>query len=189
MQSMPLSDRLFFAVYPDERARGEIAALARELRSAHGMQGATTMPQKLHVTMAMLGDFAGIPGNLLARASQVAEVATAMAPFDVSFEWVLTFGGRPRAPERRPLVLVGGEGVAGFHALHQALSLAMLKAGMPAASPNFIPHVTLLYDRHVVDEQAVAPVGWSVSELVLLHSRIGQNVPYVELGRWPLRGQ
>jgi 2'-5' RNA ligase len=37
-----------------------------------------------------------------------------------------------------------------------------------------------------VPEHGVAPVSWSVNELVLLHSHIGQNLPYTVLGRWPL---
>jgi 2'-5' RNA ligase len=184
-----LTDRLFFAVLPDAVARQRIGAVLADLRAAHGLQARPVMADCLHVTMGMVGDFPGIPGNLLARASHAAqEVVPAVAPFTVSFDTVLTFATRSRASGRRPLVLGGGEGVAGLHKLYGVLTQALRKAGIPGNPPNFTPHLTLMYDQLTVAEQAVDPVAWTVSELVLLHSHIGQNLPYAALGRWPLQG-
>ncbi len=184
-----LSDRLFFAVLPDAGARQRIGGLLADLRAAYGLQARPVMADRLHVTMGMVGDFAGIPGNILARASHAAnEAVREVAPFTASFDRALTFSTRSRTSGRRPLVLGGGDGVAGLHALYGALSLALRKAGIPGNPPNFTPHLTLMYDEHTVPEHAVAPVEWTVHELVLLHSRIGQNLPYAALGRWPLQG-
>ena len=72
---------------------------------------------------------------------------------------------------------------------YQALARALLKAGLPGNPASFTPHVTMMYDEAVVPEHGVAPVAWPVTELVLLHSRIGQNLPYAVLGRWPLSGR
>ncbi len=183
-----LTDRLFFAVMPDAAAREGIGGALADLRAAHGLQARPVTADRLHVTMGMVGDFPGIPGNLLARASHAAQEAVCeVAPFTASFDTALTFTSRSRATGRRPLVLSGGDGVAGLHALYRALSLAMRKAGLPAYPGSFTPHLTLMYDEHTVPEQSVSPVAWTVSELVLLHSRIGQNLPYAVLGRWPLR--
>lgn len=188
----PLTDRLFFAVLPDAAARERIAAVVAELRAAHGLKARPVMADRLHVTMAMVGDFAGIPGNLLARASQAAQEAVrVVAPFDACFDRAQTFSSRSRSAGRRPLVLTGGEGVDGLQALHQALAQAMRKAGitgMAGNPPPYTPHLTLMYDEHAVLEQDVPAVAWQVGELVLLHSRIGQNIPYAALGRWPLQG-
>ncbi len=184
-----LTDRLFFAVLPDQPARVRIAAVLDQLRAAHGLRARPVAADRLHVTMAMVGDFPGIPGNLLARASQAAQEAVlASAPFTASFDTALTFATRSRTSGRRPLVLGGGDGVTGLHALYRALSQSMRKAGLTGNPPNFTPHLTLMYDEATVPEQAVGPVSWTVGELVLLHSHIGQNLPYAALGRWPLQG-
>ena len=53
---------------------------------------------------------------------------------------------------------------------------------------SYTPHITLLYDDVTAAPQAIAAVEWTVRELVLLHSRIGQSLPYAILGRWPLQG-
>ena len=183
-----LTDRLFFAVMPDAPARASIGGVLADLRAAHGLQARPVMADRLHVTMGMVGDFPGIPGNLLARASNAAQEAVLeVAPFTASFDTALTFTTRSRATGRRPLVLSGGDGVTGLHELYRALSQTMRKAGMWGNPSSFTPHLTLMYDEHTVPEQAVSPVEWTVSELVLLHSRIGQNLPYEALGRWPLR--
>jgi 2'-5' RNA ligase len=56
----------------------------------------------------------------------------------------------------------------------------------PLAATGFNLHLTLLYDEGRVAEEAIPPVGWRVGEFVLVHSRIGRNLPYALLGRWPL---
>jgi 2'-5' RNA ligase len=53
-------------------------------------------------------------------------------------------------------------------------------------SSHFVPHMTLLYDRRMVAEQAVDPVRLAVSDFTLVHSLVGQS-RYIELARWPLR--
>jgi hypothetical protein len=117
--------------------------------------------------------FAIVPGTL-ARASIGAVTQ------DLRNKHALT--GKPLA-ERLHVSLHGiGDGVA---ALQQALGGVLAKAGLAARrSP---PHLTLLYDVRRVEEQPVAPIGWTVREFVLVHSRLGRGL-YKSLGRWPLRG-
>jgi 2'-5' RNA ligase len=47
--------------------------------------------------------------------------------------------------------------------------------------------MTLLYGRGATVHQAIEPVAWTVRELVLVHSFLGETRHEV-LGRWPLRG-
>jgi len=183
-----LTDRLFFAVLPDADAQQSMAALVAQLRSAHGLQSRAVLADRLHATLCVLGDYPGLPAGVLASAEKAAQAAAqTVAPFSASFDQVLTFMTRSRTSGRRPLVLTGGEGVVGLHGLYTALARALLKAGVAGNPSSFTPHVTLMYDECVVPAQGAAPVSWSVHELVLLHSRIGQNLPYAVLGRWPLR--
>ena len=53
---------------------------------------------------------------------------------------------------------------------------------------SFKPHVTLLYDDGHVPPQTSLPIGWTVDELVLIHSLVGQS-RHIVLGRWPLQGR
>ena len=182
-----LTDRLFFAVVPDAHAQQSIAALVAQLRASYDLQSRAVLADRLHATLCVLGDYPGLPAGVLASAEKAAQAtAQSVAPFSASFDQALTFMTRSRTSGRRPLVLTGGDGVAGLHGLYSALSRALLKAGLPGNPPGFTPHITLMYDECVVPEQCVAPVSWPVQELVLLHSRIGQSLPYAVLGRWPL---
>src|SRR5471030_1006887 len=143
-----LTDRLFFAVLPDAGAIARIGALAVELKAQHGMRGRPIADGRLHATLCNLGDFPGMPRRLVERAGEVAAaVASASAPFNVSFDTALSFLNRPRD---RPFVLGSGDGdgdgVAGLRALYQQLAQAMIKAALPANPASYTPHITLLYD-------------------------------------------
>ena len=180
------TDRIFFAVLPDAGAIARIATLTAELKAAHGMRGRAIADTRLHATLCNLGDFAGMPDSLVARAGQAAaSVAAATAPFAVSFDTAQTFVNRAR---NRPFVLTGGDGVTGLGSLYKSLATALLKAGVSGNPASYTPHLTLLYDDVTAAPQAAGPVEWTVRELVLVHSHIGQNLPYTALGRWSLQG-
>ena len=179
------TDRLFFAVLPDDAAGERIAQLARGLRSAHGLQGKPVEAERLHVSLHGLGDHAGMPDRLVEHASRAA-ATIALPSFTVRFDRALTFASRSRVSGRRPFVLSGGEGVAGVASLHRVLTMAMRGAGLGGGQATITPHLTLLYDGQLVAEQDAGPVEWQVREFVLLHSRIGQNQPYAVLKRWAL---
>lgn len=181
-----LTDRIFFAVLPDAGAIARINRLTAELKAAHGMRGRAIADARLHATLCNLGDFPGMPDSLVARAGQAAaSVAAATAPFAVTFDTAQTFINRSR---NRPFVLTGGDGVSGLCSLYKNLAMALLKAGLPGNPPSYTPHLTLLYDDVTAPPQAAGPVEWTVRELVLVHSHIGQNLPYTALCRWSLQG-
>ncbi|OEZ63654.1 2'-5' RNA ligase family protein [Duganella sp. HH105] len=181
-----LTDRIFFAVLPDAGAIARINTLTAELKAAHGMRGRAIADTRLHATLCNLGDFPAMPDSLVARAGQAAaSVAGATAPFAVSFDTAQTFINRAR---NRPFVLTGGDGVCGLGSLYKSLAMALLKAGVHGNPPSYTPHLTLLYDDVTAPPQAAGPIEWTVRELVLVHSHIGQNLPYTALGRWSLQG-
>ncbi len=47
------------------------------------------------------------------------------------------------------------------------------------------PHVTMLYDRRLVAEQTIEPVRWTVGGFTLIHSLLGRT-EHIPLGRWAL---
>lgn len=177
------SDRLFFAVLPDAPTRARLAALAHALRDTLALQGRPRPTANLHVTLHFLGDHAGLPASLVDAARAAAD-AVALAPFQARFDRVASFGRHRR---EHPLVLLGDAPEAdGWAHLHGRLSAALAAKGLLRSEPSFTPHVTLLYDTRQVTPQAIAPLGWTVREFLLIHSVLGHG-EYRLLGRWPLR--
>ena len=179
------TDRLFFAIFPDANASARIAALAQQLRGEHALHGRPLARERFHVTLHHLGDYLGVPRDVVAMADKAAMAVTTMAPFEVAFDRAASFSNAPR---NRPFVLRGGDGVAALMEFQQALGMAMKHAALGRwAKPGYTPHVTLLYDDRCVAEQAVETISWTAHELVLVHSLLGQT-RHVALARWPLRG-
>jgi len=175
------SDRLFFAVFPDEAAAADIELRAQALRAAYGLRGKPLLRDRFHVTLHHLGDYAGVPDALVAQARQAAD-AVAVAPFQAVFDQAGSFSGHGV----RPCVLRGGEGLDALRGLQQALGRQMQGAGLARqVEHRFEPHVTLLYDARSVPMQPTTPVGWRVTHFALVHSLLGKT-EYRMLGHWPL---
>ncbi len=193
---MRSTDRLFLAVYPDAATAQRLAVLAADVRERLGLRGKALQAQRLHATVAYLGDFAHWPQQRIARIEQAlgaAGGAIPLAPFGVVFAQAHSFAGRAR---NRPFVLSGGE-TQGLRALHQWV-MAALKAGdgleavgdalvAAAHAKPYVPHLTLLYDDALVAPQPVEPLPWQVQGLALMHSALGQN-RHTRLAYWPLQG-
>lgn len=175
---------LFFAVKPDAAAMVQIAAVARSLRTEHGLRGRVIDDDRLHVTLQYLGQFAGLPADVLAAARHAGETLSTNA-FELAFDSVASFGsGR----ERRPLVLRGqGVAVAAMIALHDALAIRLATAGLkPDTRHEFVPHLTVLYDEHAIAPRSIEPVGWRVREFHLLRSFVGAS-RHETLASWALQ--
>lgn len=178
------TDRLFFAIFPDAQAATCIARLAQRLRSERGLRGRPLATDRFHITLHHLGDFVGLPKDLIVLAGKAAKNVQA-PPFDVTFDRAMSFSGRVSS---RPFVLSGGEGVAALVAFQRDLGLSMCKAGLrKQVERRFTPHVTLLYDDRMVAAQALSPVSWIAREFVLVHSLLGRT-QHVPLERWALNG-
>jgi RNA 2',3'-cyclic 3'-phosphodiesterase len=184
------TDRLFFALMPDDAARERIGGLVRELQQRHKLTAKPVPPERLHLSLFHVGDFLGLPQGVVREACTVAE-SIRMASFSIALERVMSFTGRPG---NLPLVLCGaeseeGDGASGIvvaKAFQHLLADTMLRAGVnKGAKGEFTPHVTLMYDGHRVAPEVVERVDWSVREFVLVHSMVGRS-RYEILGRWPL---
>lgn len=188
------TDRLFFALFPTERAAAQIAHLSQQLRAAHGLTGKSLSNDRLHVTLHHVGDYGGgLPAGLVDTVKEAA-AKIVMPAFEVTFDRAMSFAGRPR---NRPFVLRGNESIkpgsegalAALMAFQKSFYLAMCRSGLqgPRANAKFAPHVTLMYDDQSIAEQAVAPISWSATDFVLVHSLLGQT-KHLHLGRWPVEG-
>jgi 2'-5' RNA ligase len=176
---------VFFALFPPEDTAVQLLRHLPHLRDEHGLTGQPVKAERLHITLYYLGDHEEQPKRTVAMARD-AMANIAMPPFDVVLDRVTSFRGKPG---NNPLVLTGGDGLAGVIALQQFLDTALVK-GRPIETP----HMTLLYDERLVEEQAVeAAIRWTARELVLVQSVADrtsghQRTRHVPLARWPLRG-
>ncbi len=182
------TDRLFFALFPNDEAIPKIVKTTQQLRDEHGLTGKSLSNDRLHVTLHHVGDYAGGLPNGLVEAAQDVAAKIEMPAFDVTFDRAMSFAGRPR---NRPFVMRGDEkhdgGLAALMAFQKTMYLAMCRAGLPGprANAKFAPHVTLMYDDQGIAEQAFEPVSWLAHDFVLVHSLLGQT-KHIHLGRWPL---
>ncbi len=180
----PPSDRLFFGIFPEAPVAEAIAGRARALKASLGLSGAPLTPDRFHITLHHIGDYAGLPRGIVTQALEAGETASSAAPFTVRFDKAASFNNRGN----NPFVLQGGEGLSELNAFQKALGLSMAHAGLgKQVARQFNPHVTLLYDRALAPDTPVDSVSWTVSEFVLIHSLLGQT-RHIVLGRWPLKG-
>jgi 2'-5' RNA ligase len=180
----PPTDRLFFAVFPDAPAAACAGDIAQRLRERHGLRGRPIAPCRLHVSLCGVGQYVGVPSDVVAKASAAAATVSA-ASFRIAFDHVGSFAIKRRL---LPLVLRAEAPAAALFGLRLKLGDAMARTGLPGgAARSFTPHMTLLYDARHIEICAVEPVTWIVRELVLIHSLHGKT-EHVWLGRWPLCG-
>jgi 2'-5' RNA ligase len=177
----PVTDRLFFAIFPDPTAAIDIGQRAETLVGMHKLNGRPLALDRFHITLHHLGDHAGVRRDIVSMAGEAAETITA-SPFEVMFDRAGSFhnGGN------NPLVLQGGEGLEALKAFQRGLGLAMVRAGLgKLTDKSFTPHVTMLYDKQLIAEHAVAPIRWTVGGFSLIHSRLGRT-EHIPLASWTL---
>lgn len=175
--------RFFFALYPSQEAAGQIGRLTEGLRRLHGLAALPVAAERLHVSLNFVG--ADLADQVAAKAAELA-ARVSCRPFVLAFDRVASF--QTRGPARKPLVLLGDDGVFGVFALHRAIHHALCDGGFGRRpEPAIEPHVTLLRDHVEVEEGFITPISWPVTEFVLIDSPKGRGEHRV-LGRWPLAG-
>lgn len=174
------TDRLMFLLYPDAQTAEQIAREARRLKDTLGLRGQPLLTDRFHITLHHLGDYVGLPNDMVTKGKTAAGALQA-APFEVVFDKAVSFANRPG---NNPFTLQGGRGVAALIAFQKALGLKMAGAALKP-DKQFLPHITLLYDGQVVPEQAIEPIRWTVDRFVLVQSKLGQT-QHIVLAEWAL---
>lgn len=176
------TDRLFFALFPDDETASRIATLAASECERHGLHGKPLRSDRLHVTLFHLGDWAGLPGQVVAAASRAA-MALRESPFELAFDTVASFAAH-RA--QKPFVLKAASGNEALRGFHAVLARGMGQAGLAQwTRGSFEPHVTLAYGQQLVPPRSVEPIAWRAREFVLVHSLLGQT-RHIRLASWSL---
>ena len=171
---MPDSRRLFFALWPNERIRRELDAVARRYRPRQ----ARAIPRgNLHATLIFLGS---ISETLLPVIKQAAGHVH-VEPVELSLQQ-LEVWRRPQVlclcPETTPDAL---------QQMHDELADALQSADVAFDARQYRPHVTLARKvRHrIKDEQLAEPIQWSLSSFALVESvSTDRGVRYEPLQQW-----
>jgi 2'-5' RNA ligase len=173
--------RLFFAALPPEPVAEQVLALGQALQAQFGIETALRIP---HVMLYGLGEYDGIPHEVIDAVRKVADLVRAKA-FDAVFDGVQPFDG-----PRQKLVLRCGKGQYGFVALQNAIGIALAGAGADQKQfdARLTPHLTLFQGGGKVPEMALdQPIAWHVEEFSLILSLQGRK-HYEPYGEWPLQG-
>lgn len=180
LESPTPTDRLMFLLYPDRQTAERIALEAARLKRASGLAGPLLQTDRLHITLHHLGDYAGLPNDIVSKGRFAGDAVEAGA-FEVVFDRAASFANRSG---NNPFTLQGGEGLQPLIAFQKALGEKMAGAAL-RPDRSFTPHITLLYDRQVLPEQAITPISWTVSRFALVQSKLGRT-QHVILREWDL---
>lgn len=171
----PTTQRLFFALWPDDAVREQLRAAQQGMLRGGGRP---VHVQDIHVTLAFLGQVEAQRQTCMAQAA----AGVRGAPFELVIDRQ-GYWPRPRvawcAPAATPEPL---------RELVQRLNGALRPCGFVPDRRPYSPHVTLFRDSRAVSDGPLAhPVRWPCREIVLVASG---NVPdgprYRVLARWPL---
>lgn len=177
MSDAPLPTRMFFALWPDERALAAVRHIAHEI--AHERRGRAPRDDNLHVTVAFIGDVASV------RLPELQDVGVKAAHGSRAFDLTLDrIGGTAHglawlAPSAVPVEL---------RVLRDTLVERLDRAVFPTEGRAFRPHVTLARNcSRPARRSGVAPVTWPVKRLSLVASTLGAGGSrYAEVDSWPL---
>ena len=170
----------FFALRPGAEDAARIDAYASRLLALHGVAGKRMAPERLHVTLDLVGhDVDEATVEAACRAAGSVRVPA----LDLCFDAITTF-----AAPSAPVVLLGGAGLDAVRGLRTALGIALADQGF-RPPPAYEPHMTLSYDpRHHMARTAVDPIGFRATDFALVRSHIGLSRHEV-VRTWPLASQ
>lgn len=150
--------RCFFALWPDDEVRGQLAQLGKDYLPK---QARPMRPDNLHITLAFLGNIP--PGSL--DCFDKAASGISFSPFELIIN-ELGYFPRPRVfwagATETPEVL---------KTLYQDLNDAVQACGFEPDNRPFVPHVTLARHCPFVRPPALATtITWPVNRFVLVQS-------------------
>ena len=178
MSAETLFHSVFFAALPARPEAIRAGGLARALAGEHGFGGFFVPPERLHITLSLVGKQPGPPPEEVIDLARQAGDRITRRPFKVAFNRLQSW-----QRSNGPLVLVGDDDkITGLKWLSKDLARAQ---GLKSVR-NIVPHVSLLWSSDFLAERMVEPFSWTVREFVLIHSVHGQGRHEI-LGRWPLR--
>ena len=168
--------KLFFALWPDEGVRAQLAHWSRELHAVCG--GRPTRTENLHLTLAFLGEIED------KRVAEVESAAGEVAPWSG-----LLVLDRPGFWKNNRIAWAGASAPPPeLEKIVRELRAALARSRVAFDPKEFVSHVTLLRVAHAPPAMpALEPIRWDVDGLALVRSPGGRGGSYDVLDRWGLR--
>jgi 2'-5' RNA ligase len=165
--------RIFFAVWPPRETAGALAAWARGAQ--HKTGGKTTPEDKIHLTLAFLGD--ADPERALRAAKKVQATAHSL-PIEQARYWRennIVWAG----PHETPPAL---------KALFDSLAVELYREEFILERRPFAAHITLIRKARAAKSLPPLPaLDWPINEFVLVRSSLSSvGSTYDVLERFPL---
>ncbi|HEX5542946.1 MAG TPA: RNA 2',3'-cyclic phosphodiesterase [Micromonospora sp.] len=199
--------RLFVALYPSPEAVNDLTEQVGRLRvgeaAAMGINVRLAVPERMHVTLAFLGEIEetwlkGVTAAL-GRAAQTWHRPAGVAGSRVGLgpARIRLAGGGCFGRGRFTVLWAGLTGdVDALHALNQAIRRELKRARLPHDRRPFRPHLTIArpgerMEPEPIEEDRCTLDGylgpsWPVTEMVLMRSHLGPRPTYDRVAAWPL---
>lgn len=169
--------RYFFALWPDEKLRAALAAVAAAIPPGAAARAYRVRPERYHLTLAFLGPLSA----LQIEAAQKAGAAVRGRAFGLRLDRVGYFDSAHLAwigPQVPPPELLR---------LKAALDRELLHLQLPVERAAFAPHLTCLRGLDDAPDPPAVALDWPVSGFALVRSTVGGAASsYRLLGRWNL---
>lgn len=170
------TQRVFFALWPDAQVRAQLASLAREVALESG--GRPTLPDRIHLTLAFIGEQSTIRVDSLCRLGGLIRAR----------DFVLTLN-RIGGFSRTGVAWLGASAAqAELTALHAEVTAALRSRGFPIEERPYAPHLTLArHSTTLVERTLPQPISWRATSFSLVASELAAGGPaYRSIAAWPL---
>lgn len=176
--------RLFFAIDLDNAARAAAARVSASLAERTAASGASirwVRPERLHLTLAFLGE---VPEDRGAALAALGDAPFSMPPFGLSLS---VAGAFPPSGAPRVIWMGPGRGREQVAGVARILWRRLEDAGYGPGPARLEPHVTLGRVRRsrgggsrrlraLLAEAALPPIAWTVDRVCLYESRLGAGI-------------
>lgn len=168
----------FFALWPDAAVRRRLASAAAALPLGEGGVAYRIKPERLHLTLAWLGDI----GRAQVDAALLAGDEVQAKPF------LLRLDRSGHFPNAGTAWLGPSTLQPTLARLKAELDRELLRYGLPVASEAFVPHLSCQRNVRTLTEMPPFEVLWPVTEFALLRSArsAGKADGYRIVRRWSL---
>ena len=158
MNAQAESQRLFFALWPDDATRKAIAAVVKQAAQYH--QGNPIRTDNIHLTLAFLGNVNKAQRDCV---ETVAE-SLSITPFSLCLEHLGVF------PRAKVLWLGIKEQPDTLMQLANNLANGARDCGIKLDEKDFKPHVSLIRKANQLHELEVEPIYWNINQFCLVQS-------------------
>lgn len=183
----PGVDNFFFALSPEGDAGAHAIRIQQENLPLLGWNPYLVPESCLHVSLLDIGIRKNLTlrsiDSTLAMAKSVAD-GLSFDAFDVSFDCAMSFN--PKSTAKKAFVLKMGAGRQQVDALCKQLGHGLALVNVKSEDKATTPHMTLARSVQTIPVASVPPVRWKVTQLVLIHSVVGET-RHVLLKRWALQ--